>query len=138
MVVSTIQCQEVFARFNCLRFNRYIYPILQTRKQHSKYHQLVWELHLDEVMFQRFFRLTRGQFDEVLSKVGDRISKMDTSYREAIGPAERLPICLGIVKDVAAAILDSMVSGVMPTPTLDDWRAIAEDFTETSPTALAP
>lgn len=33
-----------------------------------------------------------------------------------------------IVKDVAAAIWESMVGEVMPAPTLEDWRAIAEEF----------
>lgn len=33
-----------------------------------------------------------------------------------------------IVKDVAAAIWESLVREVMPALTLEDWRAIAEDF----------
>ncbi|KAL7406921.1 hypothetical protein ABVT39_000170 [Epinephelus coioides] len=74
---------------------------------------------------------------------------MDTNYRRAIGPSERLAICLrylatgdsfrtiansyrvghstvcGIVAEVARAIWDCLVGAYMPVPTSDDWRAIA-------------
>ncbi|KAM3850458.1 uncharacterized protein ACN63O_019638 [Diretmus argenteus] len=101
------------------------------------------ELRLDAGHFQQYFRMNPGQFDELLGKVGDRIRRLDTNYREAIRPAERLAICLRtiafnyrvgfctvgrIVKDVAAAIWECLVNEVMPAPTQEDWRAIAEGF----------
>ena len=72
----------------------WVHPILQGRSERGEYHRLVRELRLDEVRFVQYFRLSRAQFQEVLYKVGPRIAKMDTNYRKAIGPSERLAICL--------------------------------------------
>jgi hypothetical protein len=38
--------------------------------------------------------MTTDKFDEVLSMIKDDIRKMDTNYREAISPDERLAIAL--------------------------------------------
>jgi hypothetical protein len=38
--------------------------------------------------------MTRDRFDEVLSMIKDDICKMDTNYREAVSPEERLDIGL--------------------------------------------
>ncbi|RXN39390.1 nuclease HARBI1 [Labeo rohita] len=72
----------------------WVHEILQARQQLGEYHRLVQELRLDDDRFQRYFRLDREQFDNLLSKVGPRIARQDTSYRHAIEPAERLAICL--------------------------------------------
>ncbi|KAI2647457.1 nuclease HARBI1 [Labeo rohita] len=130
----------------------WVHEILQARQQLGEYHRLVQELRLDDDRFQRYFRLDREQFDNLLSKVGPRIARQDTSYRHAIEPAERLAICLrflatgdsyrtiafsyrvgvstvaGIVGEVARAIWDALVQEVMPVPTTEDWRSIATDF----------
>ncbi|CAB1338143.1 unnamed protein product [Coregonus sp. 'balchen'] len=44
--------------------------------------------------FRRYFRLDRGQFDLLLTKIGASVARMKTNYREPISPAERLVICL--------------------------------------------
>ncbi|KAJ8417464.1 hypothetical protein AAFF_G00286910 [Aldrovandia affinis] len=67
--------------------------ILQTRRQHGEYHRLVQELRLDGERFQRYFRLDRAQFDELLTRVGPRITRLDTNWRSPISAAERLAIC---------------------------------------------
>ena len=72
----------------------WVHPILQRRLQFGEFHHLLQELRLDAGRFQRYFRLTRGQFDELLARVGARITRMDTNYRRAISAAERLSICL--------------------------------------------
>lgn len=58
------------------------------------YHCLVQELLLDEVRFQSYFRLTKGQFESLLQMVGGTISRAHTTFRETITPAEHLCICL--------------------------------------------
>ncbi|KAJ8408794.1 hypothetical protein AAFF_G00246120 [Aldrovandia affinis] len=68
--------------------------ILQTRRQHGEYHRLVQELRLDGERFQRYFRLDRAQFDELLTRVGPRITRLETNWRSPISAAERLAICL--------------------------------------------
>ncbi|KAJ8352154.1 hypothetical protein SKAU_G00236300 [Synaphobranchus kaupii] len=62
--------------------------------QLGEFHQLVQELRLDGHRFQRYFRLDCEQFDRLLATVGPLIARADTTYRQAIPPAERLAICL--------------------------------------------
>uniref|UniRef100_A0A9J7XNE0 DDE Tnp4 domain-containing protein n=1 Tax=Cyprinus carpio carpio TaxID=630221 RepID=A0A9J7XNE0_CYPCA len=134
----------------CLRRRRrrsvWVHDILQARQQLGEYHRLVQELRLDDGRFQRYFRLDRDQFDNLLSKVGPRIVRQDTSYLRTIELAEHLAICLqflatgdsfrtiafsyrvgvstvaGIVGEVARAIWDALVRCT------EDWRSIATDF----------
>ncbi|KAJ8400383.1 hypothetical protein AAFF_G00397660 [Aldrovandia affinis] len=68
----------------------------KTRRQHGEYHRLVQELRLDGERFQRYFRLDRAQFDELLTRVGPRITRLDTNWRSPISAAERLAICLRV------------------------------------------
>ena len=72
----------------------WVHPIHQARQTHGEYHRFVQELRLDSYLFQRYFRLNIEQFDDLLSRVGPRITKEDTWLRRSIGPAERLAICL--------------------------------------------
>ncbi|XP_039654148.1 uncharacterized protein LOC120557668 [Perca fluviatilis] len=130
----------------------WVLPILQDRRSIGEYHQLVQELRVDDHLFQGYFRLTKEQFDNLLSWVRPQIAKRDTQMRASIGPAERLAICLrylstgnsfkvisyayrvgrttvaNIVGEVCQAIWDCLVDEFMPVPTKEDWSAIADDF----------
>lgn len=44
--------------------------VQRSRVDHGKYHQLVQELRIHECHLQAYFRMTRGQFDNLLSIVG--------------------------------------------------------------------
>ena len=72
----------------------WVHPILRTRNQRGEYHALVQELRLDALLFHQYFRMPPDHFDELLGKVGPLITVADTRFRSAIGPAERLAICL--------------------------------------------
>ena len=72
----------------------WVHPIHRLRRTHGEFHRLVQELRLDNYQFQRYFRLSVEQFDDLLSRVGPGITRQDTVMREAIGPAECLAICL--------------------------------------------
>ncbi|KAJ8386201.1 hypothetical protein AAFF_G00176250 [Aldrovandia affinis] len=117
-----------------------------------EYHRLVQELRLDGERFQRYFRLDRAQFDELLTRVGPRITRLETNWRSPISAAERLAICLVtlqlgthtgsiaysyrvgittvgyIIPEVATAIWECLVSEFMPVPKKEDWMTIAEEF----------
>ncbi|KAL2092787.1 hypothetical protein ACEWY4_012585 [Coilia grayii] len=135
------------------RRRRYwVHPINLARWQYGEYHRLIMELRLHDDLFQRYFRLSRELFDELLARVGPRIARENTHFRQAIGPAQRLAICLRylatgdsfatiafsyrvghctvgrVVKEVAAVIWDVLVPEFMPVPSVEDWRAIAEGF----------
>ncbi|MED6285349.1 hypothetical protein CHARACLAT_028406 [Characodon lateralis] len=84
------------AEKRCRRRRPWVHEILQGQEQFGDYHHLLQELelHLDDGRFQRYFRLSRTQFKDLLSRVGRRISLRDTNYRRCIPAAERLSICL--------------------------------------------
>nr|XP_055056158.1 uncharacterized protein LOC129440693 [Misgurnus anguillicaudatus] len=132
----------------------WVHETIRRRTQFGEYHHLLQELRLDDGRFQRYFRLSRAQFDELLSRVGARITLQDTNYRRSIPAAERLSICLRflatgdsfrtiassfrvgvatvckIVPQVVTAIWDCLVEDYMAVPTTDTWRSIAEEFQE--------
>ena len=72
----------------------WVHNILHRHTQLGLYHHLQQELRLDDSRFQRYFRLTTAQFDDLLSRIGARISRQDTNYRRSVPAAERLSICL--------------------------------------------
>ncbi|MDF4985910.1 hypothetical protein P3581_23460, partial [Vibrio parahaemolyticus] len=48
----------------------WVHETLKKRLDHGEYHQLVQELLLHEGCFQAYFRMTQGQFDNLLSIAG--------------------------------------------------------------------
>uniref|UniRef100_A0A3B4HC48 DDE Tnp4 domain-containing protein n=1 Tax=Pundamilia nyererei TaxID=303518 RepID=A0A3B4HC48_9CICH len=118
----------------------WVHQVLQTREQFGEFHHLLQELRLDDGRFQRYHRLSLGQFEDLLSRVGPRIARLDTNYRRSIPPAERLSVCLRLVLAtgdsfrtiVATAIWDCLVDDFMAVPSTEDWRSIAEGFQERS------
>ncbi|XP_073714916.1 uncharacterized protein [Misgurnus anguillicaudatus] len=145
---------KAIKRCRLVRRRVWVHQILQRRNQLGEFHQLLQELRLDDGRFQRYFRLSRAQFDDLLFRVGERISLQDTNYRHCIPPAERLSICLRylatgdsyrtivssfrvgvstvckIVPDVVIATWDCLVDEFMAVPSTDEWRSIAEGFEE--------
>ncbi|CAM4723228.1 unnamed protein product [Leuciscus chuanchicus] len=132
----------------------WVHQTLRRRTQFGEFHHLLQELRLDDGRFQRYFRLSRAQFDDLLSRIGARITLQDTNYRRSIPAAERLSICLRflatgdsfrtiassyrvgvstvcqIVAQVVTAIWDCLAEDYMAVPTTEDWRSIAEGFQE--------
>ncbi|XP_019221994.1 protein ANTAGONIST OF LIKE HETEROCHROMATIN PROTEIN 1 [Oreochromis niloticus] len=132
----------------------WVHQVLQRREQFGEFHHLLQELRLDDGRFQRYHRLSLGQFEDLLSRVGPRVARLDTNYRRSIPPAERLSICLRflatgdsfrtiafsfrvgvstvsqIIPQVATAIWDCLVDDFMAVPSQGDWRSIAEEFQE--------
>ncbi|XP_047242507.1 uncharacterized protein LOC124881062 [Girardinichthys multiradiatus] len=60
------------------------------RNPFGEYQHLLQELRLDDGRFQRYLRLSRTQFEDLLSHVGGQISPLDTNYRHCIPAAEYL------------------------------------------------
>lgn len=142
----------VHRRGRLARRRWWVHPILRTRKQRGEFHVLVQELRLDTMLFEQYFRMPPAYFDELLSKVGPLITRADTTFRSAIGPAERLAICIRylatgdsfrtigfsyrvgtstvcrIVREVASALWTALVEEEMAVPTREDWTTMAEQF----------
>ncbi|MEQ2301561.1 hypothetical protein AMECASPLE_037283 [Ameca splendens] len=66
------------------RRHPWVHQILQGRAQFGEYHHLLQELRLDDGRFQRYFCLSRTQFEDLLSRVGRRIGLRDTNYWRCI------------------------------------------------------
>ncbi|VDI75621.1 Hypothetical predicted protein [Mytilus galloprovincialis] len=109
----------------------------------------------DRQSFVHFLRMPTEMFDEILQRVGPRIAKQNTFYRNPLEPGLKLAITLRhlasgakyrsmqygwrvphntisvFIPEVCQAIIDEYVDEVMPFPsTMDDWKRIAEGFME--------
>ncbi|XP_023727161.1 uncharacterized protein LOC111875283 [Cryptotermes secundus] len=106
----------------------------------------------DETKFFQYFRMSREQFEILLSKIGSDLKKQNTTFRAAISPREKLAVCLrflatgdsfrtiafsfrlgycmvqNAVHGVCKAIVKNMLQEVMPTPTKNEWERIAREF----------
>jgi hypothetical protein len=82
---ENIQNSEKSKRFS-------VHKMLNKRKTEGEYWTLYKELMDDEKVFQ-YFRLSQYQFSE-LEKIKVVITKKDTVFKEAIGPKEKLAVCL--------------------------------------------
>ncbi|CAL8268376.1 unnamed protein product [Boreogadus saida] len=90
---------------------------MRRRSELGEFHHLLQELRLDDDRFKRYFRLSVAMFDDLLARVGARISRQDTNYRRSISAAERLSICLRTAP--TAAVRDCLPVGVvLPLPGL--------------------
>ena len=72
----------------------WVHETIRSRTELGEFHRLLQELRLDGERFQRYLRLTPAQFDDLLARIGARISRLDTNYRRSISASERLSICL--------------------------------------------
>ena len=73
----------------------WVRPVLLRRDQLGEYHTLVQEMRIsDPDAHLRYFRMTVGDFDELLAVVEHKIRKQRTSMRNPISPGERLAVTL--------------------------------------------
>ena len=73
----------------------WVRPWIGRRRQFGLYDQLLVELrNEDQKAFKNFMRMPPEMFDELLTRVGPRISKQKTNYREALEPGLKLAITL--------------------------------------------
>ena len=73
----------------------WVRPILLRRDQCGEYHTLVAEMRAsDPEAHQRYFRMSRDDFDELLAMVRTKIAKAHTQLRDPISPGERLAVTL--------------------------------------------
>ncbi|CAL8234295.1 unnamed protein product [Arctogadus glacialis] len=84
----------------------WVHETIRSRTELCEFHRLLQELRLDGERFQRYLRLTPAQFDDLLARIGARISRLDTNYRRSISASERLSICLRFAaRQVLPAVL---------------------------------
>ncbi|XP_041366787.1 uncharacterized protein LOC121381526 [Gigantopelta aegis] len=124
------------------------------RLRHSHYYNLMESLRQrDPDRFKNFTRLEPALFDELLDRLRLRITKQNTSYRDAIEPGLKLAVTLRhlatgnsyvdlgysfrvgdnsislFLPEVCQAIIDEFLDEAVPAPMIkDEWKAIAEEF----------
>lgn len=136
------------------RRTSWVRPWIGRRRQFGMYDQLMVELrNEDSASFTNFLRMPPVMFDELLARVGPRITKRHTSYRDPLEPGLKLALTLRhlasgntyasmkfgwrvphntqsiVVREVCQAIIDEYVDEVLVCPSSHDaWREIADKF----------
>ena len=120
----------------------WVRPWIGRRRQFGLYDQLLVELRQeDQKSFKNFMRMPPDMFDELLARVGPRITKQTTRYREPLEPGLKLALTLRhlasgstyaamkygwrvahntqslVVREVCKAIIDEYMPEVMTCPT---------------------
>ena len=92
--ITTIACPYLLWKRERRRNARrlWVHHINQSRTELGEFHRLLQELRLDDDRFQRYLRLTPAQFDDLLARIGARISRLDTNYRRSISPVHLSPV----------------------------------------------
>ena len=132
----------------------WVRPWIGRRRQFGLYDQLLVKLRQeDQKLFKNFMRMPPDMFDELLARVGPRITKQTTRYREPLEPGLKLALTLRhlasgstyaamkygwrvphntqslVVREVCKAIIDKYMPEVMTCPTTPEgWRAISDNF----------
>ncbi|XP_795502.2 protein ALP1-like [Strongylocentrotus purpuratus] len=141
-------------RRNQRRF--WVRPWIGRRRQFGLYDQLLMELrNEDQAAFKNFMRVPQEMFDELLTRVGPRITKQKTNYRDALDPGLKLALTLRhlasgtkyrsmsygwrvphntislLIPEVCQAIIKEYRDEMMKCPTTpEEWRAISDKFME--------
>ncbi|XP_041367086.1 uncharacterized protein LOC121381797 [Gigantopelta aegis] len=128
----------------------WVRPWISRRRQFGKYDQLLVELRKeDQRAFKNFLRMPPEMYDELVQRVGPRITKQRTWYREPLDPGLKIAITLRhiasgtkyaamkfgcrvphntqslAVREVCQAIIDEYLDEAMTCPTTPEgWREI--------------
>ena len=129
-------------------------PWIGRRREFGIYDQLMMELrNEDPASFTNFLRMPPDMFDELLDRVGPRITKMHTRYREPLEPGLKISLTLRhlasgnkyasmkfgwrvphntislVAREVCNAIIEEYKDEVLACPnTPEGWRSISDKF----------
>ncbi|XP_031329354.1 protein ALP1-like isoform X1 [Photinus pyralis] len=145
-----IMCIEA----HCKRRSVWVHEINLNRENDGEYHTLIKILEKEENSdrFHMYFRMSKNQFNYLHDLIKDKIRKIDSKFRRAIGTKERLAVCLrflatgnsfrslgfsykmgfstvrSIIYEVCEVIGKMLGPIVMPPPTEETWRTITEGY----------
>ena len=72
----------------------WVHPYLQTRKTEGEYYTLYRHLIDDEEKFVQYVRINFSTLEMILTEIEPKIKKLNTKFREACSPRQRLMVCL--------------------------------------------
>ncbi|KAJ8381376.1 hypothetical protein SKAU_G00021540 [Synaphobranchus kaupii] len=64
------------------------------RRERGEFHRLVQELTLYHGRFRTYFRMSCGQFEDLLEQLAPHLKKQRNNFREPIDPEQWLAVCL--------------------------------------------
>lgn len=76
------------------KHNMWIHDIFMKRSERGEYHTLFPDLLNDDIKFFENFRMSEAKFNFLVEILKPYLLRQNTTYREAIGPEERLAVCL--------------------------------------------
>jgi hypothetical protein len=71
-----------------------VHKSLIRSKTEGDFFTLYKELVDDEEKFHQYFRMSKYQFNDLLSRIEPLITNKNTTFREAITPIKKLAVCL--------------------------------------------
>lgn len=92
MIALLLDEDEEQSRRRHRRFS--VHKMLKTRKIHGEFWTIFNELMDDEQKFYQYFRMPQYDFHVLLGKIEKSLKKQDTKFKQAIGPKEKLAVCL--------------------------------------------
>ena len=95
IVISVVLILRMLKRRRKHRY--WVKEWLMKRDKYGAYHQLIKELQLDTSSYRNFLRMDSSSFEELLQKVGPKITFKDTNMRQAIPAGERLAVTLSFL-----------------------------------------
>ncbi|XP_072400389.1 uncharacterized protein [Diabrotica undecimpunctata] len=130
----------------------WVHKIFLSSREEGNFAKLYPQLVDDETKFVQYFRMSHCDFLNLLSLIKDVITKIDTHYRRAVTPAEKLAVRLrflltgdsfvtlsynyrlghstvhSIVREVCGTIVKNCLRVFIPMPSTEDWTTIAHGF----------
>ncbi|CAH1997214.1 unnamed protein product [Acanthoscelides obtectus] len=136
------------------RRRRYwVHPILSQKYVEGAFYTMFEKLREHDEKFFNYFRMSTATFDYLLEKLSCSLQRQDTQMRLCVPPKEMLAITLRylasgntftdmhyayrlgvstiskIIKDVCHSIWNILKDEYLPTPTVENWKDIADGFT---------
>lgn len=94
MKIALILDEEEEMRQNKRSRRFWVHPLVRTREEEGEYTTLYPQLVNDDVKFYKYFRMSHEEYMNILSKIEIDLRKVDTQFRKAISPTEKLSVCL--------------------------------------------
>ena len=156
LAVHQVRANRARGRRLRRRRRHWVRPWIGRRQQFGLYDQLMVELrNEDQAAFTNFLRMPPDMYDELLTRIGPRITKLHTWFRKPLEPGLKLALTLRhlasgnkyasmkfawrvphntmsvVVREVCQAIIDEYMDEVMTCPsTPEEWQPIADLFLE--------
>lgn len=71
-----------------------VHPMNVKRKKEGEFYTIYKELVDDEDRFFKYFRMSKYEFETIVTRITPVITKQDTKFKESLSPREKVAVCL--------------------------------------------